>query len=205
MLSEIDQSLEYCEQRWPQLPPFLFGQSMGGNLVLNWGLRRDRKVQGIIAAAPMLRPGSPPNPRFVQVGRRLGRWFPNFCMKTPLQVDRLCRDLDAQQYYLSDELVHRQMSLRLGMALLESGEWAIEHSKALRTSTLLLHGNADRLTCLEATKEFAERSKKWSTLQVWDGLRHDLHFEPEWKLVLDHMRRWLANQCLRSRTLRRAA
>jgi acylglycerol lipase len=97
------------------------------------------------------------------------------------------------------------MSLRLGLSLVQSGQWALENAAALRKPTLLLHGARDVLTCPQATIEFADRSGDWSTLRIYPGLLHDLHYEPEWMAVLDDLRRWLADQALGAQEHRAAA
>jgi alpha-beta hydrolase superfamily lysophospholipase len=89
--------------------------------------------------------------------------------------------------------VHRLMSLRLGISLIQSGQWAIDQAAELHFPTLLMHGAEDQLTSPAGSREFAEASDQ-TCFKIWDNLQHDLHFEPEWKTVLGFLRGWMAGQ-----------
>lgn len=202
LMHEVNASVRLAENEWPDLPCFLFGQSMGGNLVLNWALRSRPRLAGVIASAPMLQVAKAPSPQFLRVGRNLARWIPHWCLRAAVNANLLTRDLDEQQAYLDDRLVHRQVSLRLGFSLVDSGQWALDHADSLRIPTYLLHGLDDQLTSPRASELFASRNPEFVELQLWPGLRHDLHSEPEWTRVLDTLRRWMANRIsLRDRRL----
>ena len=194
LIDEVARIGTMTSQRWPDLPRFLFGQSMGGNLVLNAAIRCIPDVSGVIACAPMLRASRPPSEQFLRIGRKLSHWLPNFRMRTPVDASSLSRDHHAQQAYLDDRFVHRQISLRLALSLVDSGLWAISHAEQLAIPTLLVHGAEDTLTCPRASRSFAEANPEFVELRIWQGLRHDLHFEPEWQLVMDDVRRWLAGR-----------
>ena len=55
VLTDIEDCLNLAGEKYPRTPLFLYGHSMGGNLVINYGLRRQPVLSGIIATAPMLR------------------------------------------------------------------------------------------------------------------------------------------------------
>src|SRR3954468_2442078 len=48
-MDDIKRLLAEAAERYPALPRFLYGHSMGGNLVLNYALRRRTQLQGVIA------------------------------------------------------------------------------------------------------------------------------------------------------------
>lgn len=194
LLQEVGAIARLTEAEWKYIPCFVFGQSMGGNLVLNWGLRFEPDIAGIIASAPMLRAVKSPSVQFMRVGRNLCRWLPHWRLRASVNADLLTRDLRFQRAYLDDQLVHRQVSLRLGLSLVESGEWALDHADQLSIPSLIVHGLEDHLTSAQASEVFASRNPEFVDLRLWPGLRHDLHCEPEWTAVLDEMRRWLAGR-----------
>jgi len=63
LLQDISSLLEVANERFPQRPSFLYGHSLGGNLVLNYVLRRQTQLKGVIATDPWLRLAFEP-PRF---------------------------------------------------------------------------------------------------------------------------------------------
>lgn len=201
LLDEVERTLAHSRECWPRIPHFLFGQSMGGNLVLNWALRRDGNsypVFGLVAGSPMLRSPNTPKETIMNAGRWLARRLPNLRIPTPVQVSKLSQDRRAQDAYIRDPWVHRSMSLRLAASLIDSGLWAIEHASDLRIPALLMHGSDDMLTCPQGTREFAERAGEIATHRSWHGCRHDLHDEPQRERVFHTMAHWLKEQCVRS-------
>lgn len=201
LLDEVEIGLEHGIALNPRIPHFLFGQSMGGNLVLNWALRRrDFRVPllGVIAGSPMLRSPRMPKEQIMNAGRWLAERMPNLRIKTPVQVTRLSQDRRAQDAYLRDPWVHRSMSLRLAASLIDSGLWAIENAGSLATPTLLMHGTEDTLTCPKGTCEFAEKAGEMATYRAWVGCRHELYDEPQRESVFAFMTHWLKERCVAS-------
>lgn len=199
MLDEVECSLKLSHRLWPRMPQFMFGQSMGGNLVLNWMLRREAGATGLMGAvigSPMLKTQNMPRERIMNAGRWLAKCMPNLRIPTPVQVEKLSRDRRAQDAYLRDPWVHRSMSLRLAAGLIDSGLWALENAERLPVPTLLMHGTDDSLTSPQASAEFAERAGAMATFRAWHGCRHDLHDEPQREQVFEYMTRWLKERCI---------
>ena len=76
--------------------------------------------------------------------------------------------------------------------MLEAGEWALAHADQLTIPLLLMHGSGDRLTSAESSRTFAGRAGSLCTLQIWEGLYHELHFETERDRVLQCICDWIA-------------
>jgi len=49
---DISSLLEISNKKFPQIPSFLYGHSLGENLVLNYVLRNKPRVKGVIATGP---------------------------------------------------------------------------------------------------------------------------------------------------------
>ena len=207
LLDEVEESLTYSILSFPRIPHFLFGQSMGGNLVLNLALRRSesiRRARGIVCGSPLLRAFSMPKERFMDAGRWLATKIPNWRIKAPVNVATLSNDRRAQDAYLRDRFVHRNMSLRLATNLIDSGLWALENASMLKTPALLMHGLEDTLTCPKASKEFADASNGMASFRGWSGCRHDLHDELQRERVFDYLILWMKQKCIASFKMRRS-
>jgi acylglycerol lipase len=205
LLDEVESSMKYAQQLHPRIPHFLFGQSMGGNLVLNLALRRPytmENVRGIVAGSPMLKAGKMPKEQIMNAGRWLATKLPNWRIKAPVVVSKLSSDRRAQDAYLRDRWVHRQMSLRLGANLIDSGLWALEHAHLLSTPSLMMHGSEDTLTSPIATQQFAEATQGLATYKCWTGCRHDLHDDMQRERVFAFMTHWMKRQCTLSFRIR---
>ena len=201
LLDDVCVSLQHSKESFPRTPQFLFGHSMGGNLVLNLALRRPKdltEAHGLIVSSPMLRAGVMPKEHIMNAGRWLASKIPNWRIKAPVEVAKLSQDRRAQDSFLRDRLVHRNMSLRLAANLVDSGGWALENASLLKTRTLLMHGSEDTLTCPSATQAFAEASNGMASFRLWNGCRHDLHDDLQRERVFDYMTRWIKQQCITS-------
>jgi len=191
LTDDISQLLERAKERYPDLPVFLYGHSLGGNLVIHYALRRLPKLAGVIATAPLLRTAvKPPAWKRAMLRAMVGVW-PSLSISSGLEVDALSRDSKVVQTYRNDPLTHDRISARLTMDMLRYGEWNMMHAADLPCPLLLMHGNADRITSAKASREFALRADAACTLKIWNGFFHELHNEPGKQDVLDYMLDWL--------------
>ncbi len=199
LMDEVGSAIAEVRKRSPDVPLAMWGHSMGGNLVLNYLLRRQndtsskmsRLPQCAIASSPMLVAANPPSAAFIWFARRLAAILPNYRLVTP--VDR--RDCSSSPEHLEamqeDRLFHKQLSLRLGAALIDSGKWAMEHAAQLKTPVLLLHSQRDTITSAEASKHFASRNPQLCELRLLSEQLHDIHRDQGSDALLRDMLHWL--------------
>lgn len=190
-LDEIGQSIEENHKRFPDLPCFLYGHSMGGALVLNFGLRRPSVIKGVIATGPMLRTAFAPPAFKVMLGRMMDRMFPAFSMTNGLEAGTLYHSSGEDKKYETDPLVHGLLSARLGIAMIDNGLWALNHAAEFPLPLLLMHGGDDRITDPKASREFADKVGNNCTLKIWNGLYHEIHNEQEQNEVFNFMVTWM--------------
>ncbi|MBI5586278.1 MAG: lysophospholipase [Deltaproteobacteria bacterium] len=191
LMDDIDRLIQEADGRYPGLPQFLYGHSMGGSFVLNFVLRRRPVIAGAITTAPALKPAFQPPAWKVAVGKLLSAWWPGLTLANGLDVQAISRDPEIVRRYVDDPLVHDRISARLGTDILRQGLWALEHAGEFCLPLLLMHGSADRLTSAQASREFAVRAGDCCTLKIWEGFFHELHNEPEQEMVLRYVIDWL--------------
>ncbi len=194
LMDDISGFLAQAQARYPKRPMFLYGHSMGGNLVLNYGLRRRSNLVGIIATGPWLKLAFEPAPLKVMLARTLDKIAPTFTQKSNLATAALSHDAGIVHTYDDDPLNHDKISARLFVVMYESGLWALDHAAGFPVPLLLMHGTEDRITSLRASREFAETAGKIVTLRLWDGWYHEIHNEPGKKDVLKTMVKWMNAQ-----------
>ena len=181
-------------ERIPLIPSrkiFLYGQSMGGGLVLRYALEHPALLAGVVASSPLIRTAEPPPRWKIGIGRTLGRFFPQVSLGTSVHPAQLTRIPEAQNLYSSDPLIHQRVSAILGLSMLKAGKWISEHAEQLRVPTLLMHGTADTITSHQASIDFARRAQNVCSLKLWTGGLHDLHFDADRQDVLDHVGNFL--------------
>ncbi len=190
LLDDIAVFLAQVQKRFPGLP-FLYGHSLGGNLVLNYALRRKPDLRGVIATSPWLKLSFQPPAAQLVLARMMNGIAPGFTQNSGLNVNGLSHDRAVVDAYVNDPLVHEKISARLYLSMHESGLWALEHAYDFTLPLLLMHGSADPITSAEASREFAARAGKTAELKIWDGMFHETHNEPQKAQVLQAMRDWL--------------
>lgn len=167
---------------------FLLGQSMGANLVLNYALRRRAPLGGLVALSPMLRLAGP-MPKWKRRGLKwMAALAPNRTIFNGIRRHDLSRMASSVNAYKADPLVHRRISFRFADQLIDSGEWALENAKSLRVGLLLMHGDGDHVTSVEASHEFAEATADLCTFEIAVGSYHELLWEisapwARWRIV----------------------
>jgi alpha-beta hydrolase superfamily lysophospholipase len=56
-----------------------------------------------------------------------------------------------------------------------------------------MHGEKDRLSYAEGSREFASKIKDDCTLKIWTGMLHEVHNEAEKEQVFEFLHNWLDN------------
>lgn len=197
LMSDIADFLEQVRAAHSRLPVFLYGHSLGGNLVLNYCLRRTPSVRGVIATSPWLRLALDAPPLKVALADVLDPILPGFTQASGLEIPALSHDAQILDDYRNDPLVHDRISTRLFKSLRDSGLWALKHAAEFPVPVLLMHGTADRITSLEATHEFAHLAGPRATWHAWRGMYHETHNEPGSKRVTAFTIRWMEAQLTR--------
>ncbi|RMG79156.1 MAG: alpha/beta hydrolase [Bacteroidetes bacterium] len=190
-LAEVAQLLAEAKQRYPNVPVFLYGHSMGGNIVLNYTLRRNPVINGVIASGPWIRLPKPPPFLIVFLGRLLSKITPQLVLATELDGTKVSRDPEVVKAYLNDPLVHAKASALMGATMMDAAKWLDNYSGKMPVPTLIMHGDADELTSVEGSRAFAARVSGDVTMKVWPGLYHEIHNEPEKQQVFEYTLNWI--------------
>lgn len=176
LLESMDIVIERAETLFPKKPVFLYGHSLGGNLVLNYALRRNYELKGIIATSPFLRLAfNPPKLKMV-LGKLIYVIYPSLTLSSELDVTAISRNIDEVKHYNEDSLIHDKVSPMFTFPIIEAGEWAVQNANNLQTPSLILHGTGDRITDYKASEEFCKNTKH-AELYVFENGYHELHHD----------------------------
>lgn len=178
LVDDLGSVEKYISNKYPGVPFFFYGQSLGGGLVTNYLLSRSSQAAGGIATSPLLRTTFPPPAWKLTVAKLLGKWWPTLTLSTAIRPSELTRDPAGVAAYKNDSMVHQRVSAALGLSMLDAGEWSIANAHVLSKPLLLMHGTADRITSCDASEEFSKRSNSNCEFRAWDGFYHDMHWEP---------------------------
>lgn len=194
LLDALEKVLEKAQGTYPTLPVFLYGHSMGGNVVINYTLRREHHLKGAIATSPFLQLAFDPPKWKLSIGNILDRIFPSLTMPNDLELDALSKDQEEIEAYEKDPMVHDKVSTIYSLRLMETGTWAVEHASSLDIPMLIIHGTSDRITSHKASKSFAANSNGMAVFVPVEGGYHELHHDLEKNRLFEKIREWLNEQ-----------
>lgn len=194
-MQDIDGLLREAAKRYPGVPVFLYGHSLGGILVLNYALRRKPAIQGVISTGAGLRTALEQQKMKVFLAKVLGSIMPTGSMASGLDPNSISLDPAVVEAYIHDPLVHNRISFAMGKHSLAAIAWIFSHASEFHIPLLIMHGRKDQLGYPQGSQEFAGLiPKELCTLRLWDGLTHEIHNEPEKAEVFKVMVDWLDAQ-----------
>jgi len=190
-MQDIDALFEQARARYPDLPLYLYGHSLGGIQVLHYGLKRKPKVKGVIATSSGLHTAIEQQAVKVLMAKVLGSLLPTVAIASGLDANTISRDEKVVQAYKNDPLVHDKISLGFGKEMIGVTAWTLAHAGEFSLPLLLMHGKADALAFPSSSIEFAAPLKEKCTLVLWEDAYHELHNEPIKDEVFKTMTLWM--------------
>lgn len=190
-MQDIDLLLAEAGRRYPGLPCFLYGHSLGGILVTNYVLRRKPALTGVVVTSPGLRTAIEKQKGKVLLSKVLGTLMPEMSIPTGLDAAAISHDPVVVDIYKKDPLVHGVMTVGMAKCLVEGIGWGFEHAHEWQLPVLFMHGDQDQIAYVSGSQEFAAKIKGDCTLKIWPGLAHETHNEPEKEQVLAYLLGWL--------------
>jgi len=182
------------EQRYPNIPRFLYGHSLGGLLVLAYAIQYGAGLKGVIATGPALRSSLQEQKGKIAMVRVLGSLVPAVTLPSGLDAATVSRDSVIVEAYRKDPLVHDRTSLGFGKAALNAIDLCFARAREFPAPLLIMHGTGDRITYFSGSEDFAKLVREAGrdvTLRLWDDLYHEIHNEPEKEDVFQFMIEWL--------------
>lgn len=174
---------------------FLMAHSMGGNITLNYVLRRRPSVIGVVLTSPWLGPTNPPAPLLMNIGRFLSGVVPAFALDSGISGEPLAHDAELLNSFPDLNLTHTKITARLGTTVFNAAEYALAHAIEFTLPLFILHAGADRLASPAASKAFYEKAGSGDKqYRLWEGLYHEILNETERGMVMQAIVGWLNNK-----------
>jgi alpha-beta hydrolase superfamily lysophospholipase len=171
---------------------YLFGSSMGGLNAIRYVVKYPKTVDGLLLQSPAVS-------HTLEMG--IGKKFAGSILSA-LNVKRYVesgidyaetsRDPDNVERLKTDPLRFSKVTPRFGMEVFKASEEALQSASKIVMPVLLQQAGVDKMVYPEKSKEFFENlSSADKTWQLYDGLYHRLHEEPEKDQVLGDLYNWL--------------
>ncbi|WP_027391155.1 alpha/beta hydrolase [Aquimarina latercula] len=190
LMDTIDAVYQKSREIVNNLPVFLYGHSMGGNLVINYLIRKKPEVTGVIITSPFLRLAFQPPKWKMTMGKMFQKIAPSVTLPSGLDVKAISRIADEVEKYENDPLIHDRVSTNFTLPIIEAGIWVISKAAFVEKPVLIVHGTADQITDYRASQEFAEKNDLISFIPFKGGY-HELHNDLEKEKFLLTITNWI--------------
>jgi alpha-beta hydrolase superfamily lysophospholipase len=176
MLEDLGYFLMHARSVHNDLPLFLFGHSMGGNLVANYLIAdKSREISGAIISSAWFELALPVPALKRIVGRWAGRYLPGLHASTSIEPELLTRDPERAQQMRNDPLSRHTIAAGLYSDLVASGARAVVDAHRIDVPLLVTHGTDDAVTSFEASEQFAQKAGEKAIFYPWEGQLHEPH------------------------------
>jgi alpha-beta hydrolase superfamily lysophospholipase len=193
-MQDIRRFFRLMDQRYPNIPRFLYGHSFGGLLTLAYAIQYGAVLKGVLVTGPALRSPLQEQRAKIAMVRLLGSLLPTITVRSGLDATTISRDPEIVAAYKNDPLVHDSTSLGFGKAGLTAIDLCLARAREFPVPLLMIHGKADKITYFNGSEDFAKLVREAGgdiTLKLWDDLYHEVHNEPEKAKVFQFMAEWL--------------
>lgn len=182
-------------EKFPQLPVFLLGHSMGGLLACLYLLEHQQAFRGCVLSGAAVKTEIEPPAWQLFVIRCLSLVAPR-SGALRLDPDGVSRDPNVVAKYEADPLInHGKMSARM-VAELFSGMRSLQaRAGDITLPILILHGGADSMTSPEGSRFLFEHVGSVDKgLEIFPGLYHEIFNEPERDALFADMFEWFESR-----------
>ena len=194
LMDDIEELLKACRVANTELPLFLYGHSMGGNLVANFVLRRPvNEIQGFILSSAWIRLAFDPPAWQQKAAKVLSGVLPGFRMDNNLNASHLSKIPEVATAYMKDPLVNSKISAGLYQMIVEAGNYALTHMSDVAIKGLIYHGTEDQITSHDASKELSEKSPELTWVS-YENVYHEGHNDKEQDQIINDLITWIESQ-----------
>ena len=164
LMEDIDILIQRAREYFSGRPVFLYGHSMGGNLVLGYATRRTLTLQGVIATSPWLKlTGELPG--FVQLLiSGMEKIVPKMTIHSKLDAAGISRDKEEVIRYMTDPLNHDLITPALYVQIRNMGRKLMQGGE-VNVPVLVVHGTADPITDPAGSKAFVAHAAEGEGLR----------------------------------------
>lgn len=174
-------------------PTFLLGHSMGGFIVLYYGIKEQKsRVKGIIATSPYIKERIDIPPLKLAVGRIMARVYPKLKLKSGIESHMVCRDKEVCRKYEEDKLNTDHATVGWFVEMERARKYAVDNAGSFHYPCLMLQAVSDLIVDPEANRRFFDSMGATDKeFERYEDFYHEILNDPEKEKVLERIYRWM--------------
>ena len=164
---------------------------MGGNIALNFVIRRNPKIAGLIISGAWIILHEKPSAFLVAFAKIINNVFPTYTQENGLDPKNIATDEKEVQKYINDPLIHGKITTNTGLEMIKAAEFLNQYSGEFKMPLLVMHGAEDKIVSPKGSRELVKRVSGAITFKEWKGLYHEIHNEPNRVEIFEFILKWM--------------
>lgn len=191
LLTDVEYFIRFVRVEFLNADLYLYGHSMGGNIVLNY-LAKDQsnEIKAGIATSPWIKLAFEPPKWKVNMGNWLADIIPELIQSTGLKAVDISSINEEVERYENDPLVHSKISAKLFTSIMKGGEYLIHNTHKFKHPIFLAHGQKDKIISHDATEAFANDSRLF-TFKSYADSKHEIHHDIDFENLMTDIMHWM--------------
>lgn len=181
VLRDVDRLVEFAQREYPDIPVFLYGHSMGGNIALDYrrrGTYRNVPAAYIVTAPWIILQRQIPGYLY-RFALMMSKIKPDFQMSSKINPETL-GNVEIISKQEDKHLIHGKISVKTALEGLEIAGLLMNDSLKPQGEEplkpmLLMHGDADMVCDPEGSRILAQLEKDRCSYMEWKGMYHEIH------------------------------
>ena len=190
-LDEVSELVKRTKEFYPDIPVFLYGHSMGGNIALNFVLQRKPNIAGLIATGPWIVLHQNPSSLLIAFAKVINTIFPSFTQSNGLNPNHISTVPAEVEKYKNDPLVHDRITSNTGLEMMKAATFLNSFNGDIPVPTLIMHGEDDKIVSVRGSRDFSKRVKGDINYKEWSGFYHEIQNESNSAEVFEYTLRWI--------------
>lgn len=192
LVEDVEYALMQCRSLFLDLPVFLFGHSMGGQIVASYlDTVKSKEITGAIISSAWFRIANPPPTWQIKLIKRLKSIFPSLTQSNRLDPKNISSVPSEVEAYQKDPLVHDKISLALFNVLFQNGLRLIHQAQEVKIPVLVCHGNRDQITATLGSEQYANDLGEKAEFKIWTNAFHEPHHDKDKEKVMQFYADWV--------------
>ncbi len=192
MVQDTDMMVNEAKQRYPKVPLYVYGHSLGGLITSAYSLDHADKLSGVILSGAALKRPHSVSGFSAGVAQIVAMVAPGLKV---VQVDdsEFSKDKSVMAALASDPLVSRdKLPAATAAATLKAIADVQERMGRLKLPLMVMYGTADSVNPIEGSQAFIQAvASTDKTLKTYPGVYHDMLNEPERDQIAADIIAWL--------------
>ncbi len=191
-VEDVEYALMHCRSLFLETPIFLFGHSMGGQILATFLDKvKSKEIKGAIISSAWFQIVNPPPAWQIKLIKKLKLIIPKLTISNGINPEIVSSVAAEVKIYREDPLVHDKISVALFYSLFKNGLQLTQHAQPVNIPVLVCHGDKDQITSISASEQYANNLGEKAEFKIWEGSFHEPHHDFEKEKVMQYYLDWV--------------